>query len=288
MPELAKRILIIDDDPQVLQVVSEFLHRSGYAVWNSTNGEKGLKLATTFKPDLVLCDLQMPVMNGWDFTRQLRAIPGLADIPVIFLSAVTDRAEVRRSMNCGGDDFLNKPLNLQEIAQTVMARLQRRQHLEERQAQRTHSALAIFAGLVDTNPRQLTGEAADSDPARAVTPSEGPGNGHFMAEVNHRRMFVKYTELKAILAYGEYSQAFWGPHKVLFRKPLKQWLRELPLETFVRIHRQSIINLRYFDFLESDPHGHPQVHLKDFGTVLPVSQRCAPQLNRRLKYYQPA
>ena len=89
------------------------------------------------------------------------------------------------------------------------------------------------------------------------------------------------------MAYGEYSNVYWGQDQhILFRKPLKQWELELPPEQFVRVHRQAIVNLAYLDFVEKDAAGKPQIHLRDFKEVIPVSQRETPNFNRCLKNFQ--
>jgi DNA-binding LytR/AlgR family response regulator len=73
----------------------------------------------------------------------------------------------------------------------------------------------------------------------------------------------------------------------MFRKAMKQWAQELAETSFVRVHRQAIINLNFFSHLDKSADGQPQIHLRDFAQPVPVSQRCAPELNRRLKNFRP-
>jgi DNA-binding LytR/AlgR family response regulator len=90
-----------------------------------------------------------------------------------------------------------------------------------------------------------------------------------------------------LLAEGDYSNVYWGKDQhMLFRKSLKQWHAALPPEQFVRVHRQAIINLKYLDFVEKDSEGKQQIHLREFKSIIPVSQRGAPIFNRCLKKFQ--
>lgn len=303
MNNASKRILIIDDDPQINLMVAEFLHRSGYSVWHCTNGEKGLQICDTFKPNLVICDLDMPIMDGWTMISRLRENETHADIPVIFLSACRDRSKIRQSINLGGDDFLSKPLDMNEIIQAIEARLSRKQKEKQRVARKMRTAIEVFAGIINDAGGKETElhwlaetvrpggiQSAPLNRNEMTIEAGAPTNksNYFMAKVNNRQQFVKLTEVKAFTAYGEYSQAYWGNNqKMLFRKPLKQWIKELPPEIFVRIHRQSIVNLKFLSFVEKSNEGKPQIHLKDFHTPLPISQRCTPRLNKLLKQFQP-
>ena len=121
------KILIIDDDQQICRVLGEFLRRQGHESSFACNGNEGLLAVAASKPDLILCDLEMPGMDGQGVVSTLRQDQRLGEIPVIFLSGCTDRRQIRSSMNLGGDDFITKPAQLPEILEAVNARLARRQ-----------------------------------------------------------------------------------------------------------------------------------------------------------------
>jgi hypothetical protein len=295
-----KRILIIDDDPQISLIVAEFLNRSGYSVRHGTNGEQGLQICESFKPHLVLCDLEMPIMDGWTMISRLRENDRYADMPVIFLSACRERSKIRQSMNLGGDDFLSKPMDLSEIVQAIEARLHRQHKDHQRTARKMRAVVEIFSGIIDDVggpegahlPWQAEVESSirsrelafNNNPSISGTSLAAQTNQHIVAKINNRQHLVKLTEIKALTADGEYSQAHWGNNqKMLFRKSLKQWIKELPPAIFVRIHRQSIINLNFLGFIEKNCEGTSRVHLKDFAIPLPISQRCSPAFNNLLK-----
>lgn len=255
------KILIVDDDQQICSVMGQFLRRQGYEVTVANNGEQGLKDAAAWLPDLILCDLDMPGVDGQGVVSALRQDARLGEIPVIFLSACTDRDQIRKSMNLGGDDFITKPAGLQEILEAIVARLERRQ---KQLLQRGHQS------LTET-------QAAPPAPATVLIKNQ------------NRQQYLPLSEVKAFMACGEYANIFWGKDQhVLFRKALKQWQAELPPEQFVRVHRQAIVNLLFLDFVEKDAKGKALIHLKDFKEVIPVSEREAANFNRRLKAFQAA
>jgi DNA-binding LytR/AlgR family response regulator len=197
-------------------------------------------------------------------------------------------------MNLGGDDFLTKPAELPEILAAVNARLERRQRQRARQAEQVQTAVKIFSGIVDdlgspTAALHWLAEAAAGEKPAALPPEppELPKSPEtILAVKDNRRFFVKLSEIKALLADGEYSRAYWGKDQhMMFRKPLKQWERELSAQQFIRIHRNAIINLAFLDFMRQSPAGQRQIHLKDFPEVLEVSQRKAAAVNRALKNF---
>jgi CheY-like chemotaxis protein len=294
------KILIIDDDIAICQVLGKFLRRQGHEVITAADGKLGLAAAVQ-KPDLIICDLAMPALNGHGVLAALRQDKRLEQVPFIFLSGSTSREQVRESMNLGGDDFIPKPASMAEILDTVNSRLQRHQRVQQRQEDDLKKAVEFFSGIVNDlgNPEAAIHWLAEA--AAAERPGKNPDSPHplesvpkppatvetatsFLARKDNRQYFVKLSEVKLLLADGEYSKAFWGKDQsMMFRKPLKQWEKELPENLFIRIHRKAIINLSFLDFVGKTPAGTPQVHLKDYPGAIEVSQRKVPALNRSLK-----
>jgi CheY-like chemotaxis protein len=292
------KILIIDDDVEILEALGKFLRRQGHEVITASDGQAGLAAALE-RPDLIVCDLTMPVLNGHGVLEALRRDKRMEDIPFVFLSGSSNREMIRQSMNLGGDDFIPKPAELPEILETVNARLSRRQRQQQRQHEEVQKAVQIFTGIVNDlgSPSaaiRWLAEAASSQTPDAPRPGpaalaapDAPAS--FLATRDNRQYFVKLSEVKALLADGEYSKAFWGKDQsMMFRKALKQWELELPAAQFIRVHRKAIINLSYLDFVDKNPSGQPQVHLKDFPPAIEVSQRKVPALNSALKSFRPA
>jgi len=118
-----KKILVIDDDPMFCKLVEQVLTQKGYEVLKASKGQEGLRLLFAHKPDLVLLDVAMPGMDGWQTCERIRDI---TDIPVIMLTGQhKDEDEIVRGLDCGADDYLVKPLGAKELVARVRATLRR-------------------------------------------------------------------------------------------------------------------------------------------------------------------
>lgn len=124
---MRKRILVIEDDVSLREfMIKYFLEKEGYDVITAENGEIGLERAKQEIPDLIICDIMMPKMNGYEVIQALHKHPPTARIPFIFLTAMSDRANIRDGMNLGADDFLTKPFVSQELITAVKKRLEKK------------------------------------------------------------------------------------------------------------------------------------------------------------------
>jgi CheY-like chemotaxis protein len=124
-------ILVIEDDPIQRLAVVGILQRSGHRVLWAVDGEQGLDMARQSRPDLIVCDVVMPGMNGYQLVTTLRQEAGLSEVPVIMLTSMGERAQVRVGMTSGADDYLTKPLNAGELRGSVTALLSRRKARRE-------------------------------------------------------------------------------------------------------------------------------------------------------------
>jgi len=124
-------ILVIEDDPIQRLAVVGILQRVGYRVLWAIDGEQGLEMARQSRPDLIVCDVVMPGMNGYQLVTALRQEAGLSEVPVILLTTMTERAQVRVGMTSGADDYLAKPINAPELREAVASLLARRKARRE-------------------------------------------------------------------------------------------------------------------------------------------------------------
>jgi len=115
------KILLVEDDHVLLANLSRFLRLEGFEVIAASNGAEGLRAVGKHRPDLVLCDLRMPEMDGETLLAALRMDASSVGLPVIFLTASTDRAERDAKLQLGASDYLVKPLDLQQLL-TVLRR----------------------------------------------------------------------------------------------------------------------------------------------------------------------
>lgn len=118
-----KKILVIEDDDLVRDGVVELLSEEGFQMFNADNGLDGLRLAQKVLPDLIICDIMMPGLNGYQVLDALQQDQETALIPFIFLTAKSDRSDFRLSMQLGADDFITKPFRSEELKHAVMTRL---------------------------------------------------------------------------------------------------------------------------------------------------------------------
>ncbi|NLE74121.1 MAG: response regulator [Actinobacteria bacterium] len=113
------RILIADDDPDILTIVSMSLEAMGHQVDRATNGREAVSLARTGQPDLVLMDLMMPEMDGYDATVAIKADAATADIPVVALTAKAMRGDEERGRQAGVDGYITKPFRISQVLEAV-------------------------------------------------------------------------------------------------------------------------------------------------------------------------
>ena len=131
---VAANILVVDDTVENLRLISSMLGEQGYEVRPVTNGRLALQAAERDPPDLILLDINMPEMNGYQVCERLKATPALKDVPVIFLTALGDVADKVRAFDVGGIDYITKPFQLEEVQARV------RTHVALRQAGRELTA----------------------------------------------------------------------------------------------------------------------------------------------------
>lgn len=113
------RILVVDDDPYNLKLFVEILEAGGYEVINASNGESGVRAAREHHPDLILLDIQMPVMTGTEACKILKSDPETKDIPVIALTAYAMAGDREHFLSLGFDGYIPKPIDLTEFLKTV-------------------------------------------------------------------------------------------------------------------------------------------------------------------------
>jgi len=118
-------ILIADDDPDILALVSFRLERAGYEVVQARNGEEAVEVALARRPDLAVIDVMMPRIDGYEATRQLRQQEETSRMPIILLTARVQEEDIARGFDAGADDYVRKPFSSQELGSRVQAALGR-------------------------------------------------------------------------------------------------------------------------------------------------------------------
>lgn len=120
-------ILVVDDDPNSLDIVRTYLEARGYAVVTATDGKEALAKLDEVQPALVLLDVMMPGMDGWEVARVVKNHPGFRDTRVIMLTARSDFADKQEGLRAGADDYIVKPIRLDDLGRRVERNLQARE-----------------------------------------------------------------------------------------------------------------------------------------------------------------
>ena len=126
-----EHILVVDDDKDILRLVTSYLQQAGFVVLVALDGETALHTVRRERPDLLLLDLMLPGIDGWDITSTIRADASVASIPIIMLTAKVDDNEKILGLELGADDYITKPFNPREMLARVRAALRRTQWKQE-------------------------------------------------------------------------------------------------------------------------------------------------------------
>jgi eukaryotic-like serine/threonine-protein kinase len=173
---MSARILIVDDTPTNIQMLMAILREQGYQLSAATNGRQAIDVIERVRPDLVLMDVVMPEMDGYDACRRIKASARWRDLPIIFLTAKTDTADIVRGFDVGAVDYVGKPFNSHELLARVSTHLtlQRlRREMEDRNAELARELEVAQEMLTDARRRVDGTLLGDSPAIRALRESIG-------------------------------------------------------------------------------------------------------------------
>ncbi len=149
-------ILIIEDEPRMRANIATILKMEGYSVAQASNGREGAELAAKMLPNLILCDISMPDLDGYGTLRALKEGTDTSRIPFIFLTARGEKGEIRAGMNQGADDYLVKPFETEELLEAIESRLRRVSEIAAQKPNREPSpSLLVPLGLTDREAETL-------------------------------------------------------------------------------------------------------------------------------------
>jgi len=135
------KILIIEDDVDLCQTTSDFLEKEGYSSLQSHDGLNGIKIAMEEMPDLILCDIALPQLDGYQVYKTLQQDSSTEPIPFIFLTAKTEKEDIRAGMNLGADDYITKPFDFDELLTAIQTRLAKYQKRIDQTYENFHGLL---------------------------------------------------------------------------------------------------------------------------------------------------
>ncbi|SNC67814.1 cAMP-binding domain of CRP or a regulatory subunit of cAMP-dependent protein kinases [Hymenobacter gelipurpurascens] len=239
-------ILLIEDNEFIRENTAEILELAGYTVLTAENGKIGVARAIETKPDLVVCDIMMPVLDGYGVLQIFNQNPQLAGVPFIFLTAKTERADLRRGMELGADDYLTKPFDESELLSAITGRLNRFRQLRPEYDLQTPGGLGQFlddASVVGN----LMGLTADRRPHTLKKKQELYAEG----DEPTRLYFVQAGRVKTMrrtAAGKELITGVYGPGEFFGYLPL---LQQIPHpDSAVALEDATLLYIPQEDFLQ--------------------------------------
>src|SRR5437762_4115352 len=156
-----KKILLIEDNDEIRENTAEILELSNYKVLTAENGKRGVELAMGNKPDLIVCDIMMPVLDGYGVLMTLQKNSETQNIPFIFLTAKAERNDFRKGMELGADDYITKPFDDLDLLKAVEMRLKKVDLLKQGFTLDTKGINEFFNHAKDTGEIQLTSDGRE-------------------------------------------------------------------------------------------------------------------------------
>lgn len=223
---------------------------------------EGLALARKLLPELIICDIAMPEMDGYSVLQALSSDTGTATIPFIFLTAKADPKDLRKGMELGADDYLFKPFTMADLVKSVEVRLLKAERLRQQ-----------VKKDIDTVPE-------NEEPERKRVTADSS----ILVMTNNRPETIKVSHIKYISSDEHYSEIVCSDKKpLLVRRQLKEWEDILPPEQFIRIHRKTIINLEFVVRFEKWFNNSFRVYLKEVNEPFEVSRRFGMKLREKIR-----
>ena len=257
-----KKILVIDDDESMLSSLKDLLSLADYEVKTLSDSLAAVKAAENFKPDLIVCDIIMPHLDGLGVLHELIKNSETMNIPFIFLTAKTELADIRRGMELGADDYLVKPFAPSDLLFAIEVRLTKRNQLLNEIASTSNIKIQDIAAK-----KKLSKDC------------------FIILMTSNKAENIKISNIVYIEAMEKYSKVFlYDGKKLVVRKLIKEWNTVLPEECFARIHRSIIINLEYVSRIEKWFNNSFRIYMKNIEKPFEASRRFAVQLKSRLQF----
>ena len=238
-----EKILVIEDEKVLCENIKSALAMNNYEVHTADDGKKGLELAEDVLPDLILCDIMMPVYDGYWVLENIRKHKALTTVPFIFITAKVERDDLRKGMDLGADDYLTKPFKIAELLKAIEVRLTKK---------------AAYKAMVSDSPAKTAKIEKDN---------------FVLLDTGKSIERIQINTIECILADNVYAQIFLTNKKfVTVRKSLTEWEKLLPDDTFIRIHRAAIINLNYVRLIEKWFNQTMIIHMQNYEKPITMSR----------------
>lgn len=227
-----KKLLIIEDNIAVRENLQEILELSEYEVVAAENGKRGVELAKAISPDLIICDIMMPDLDGYGVLRILSKRPETAGIPFIFLTAKTEKSDIRKGMNLGADDYITKPFEEDDLLEAIETRLKKSTLIQK-----------------EFNP-SLEGLNSFIDEAKAIADFN---------ELSHDRKEKTFNKKEVIYSEGDFANYIYF---IISGKVKSVKLDELGKELVIDIHQTGDF-IGYMTLLEDDEYNESAIAMEN-------------------------
>ena len=243
-----KKILLIEDHPDVRENTNEILTLANYAVITAENGRVGVDLAEREKPDLIICDIMMPELDGYGVLHILSKKPELAPIPFIFLTAKTEKADIRKGMEQGADDYLTKPFDDMDLLNAIETRL-RKHAIRSKEYRNSVEGLDSFIGDART-ALQLKDLCKDKKVRTFKKKAEIFAEGDtplfiYFIKSGNVKCFKAHAEGKELITHLYKENDFFGFESVLENLAYQESAIALEDAEVVIIPKQDFLTLLY-------------------------------------------
>lgn len=245
-----EKVLLIEDDNDLRENVIDLLEIEGYKVFGYNTGRNVMNLITEIMPDIIICDIMLPGMDGYQIVEAVRSNEKTKTIPFIFLTARAEMKDLRTGMNLGANDYLLKPYEAEELLGTVRLRLAMNKE--------------------NTKPVEPKASSLHEDDTILLN------NGQTVKS-------IKLSQIICITADAEYSEVFLSDKsKMYIRRLMKEWEELLPESTFIRIHKSTIINLNHLQKAEKWFNNSFRVFIQNYPEPIISSRRYSTKIREKL------
>lgn len=256
-----KKILIIEDNNDLADNISLLLKEHGYKAFVAYSGSAALKLYEQEKPDIVLCDIMLSDISGYKIFKEIKKVETKKSPVFIFLTAKSQRDEIRKGMELGADDYITKPFTYEELIKSIKTQIAKREQFIK---------LSERTSIQRISKKGLEKHKFSYDDYIFINDKKNPG-------------FYSLSNILFIKSVKDYTQINLIDNKrFLLRKPMKYWEEKLPENKFIRIHRQTIINLDYVEKVQEASSNRLSISLKHSNEKFDVSQRYRKKLKSLL------
>lgn len=244
---MKKKILVIEDDLNILKNIKNILEEENYEVATAEDGLVGVKLASEFLPDLIVCDIALPKKNGYEILENISSNKNTNKIPFIFLTAKVEKEDLRKGMRLGADDYIFKPFDISDLLESINMRINKKNNL--------------ISDFSNENQNNKKDKYAMED--------------KLIFNYTGKPLLRKISKIKYLKAETPYVKIKFSSHEnVLQRETLNFWEEKLPSNYFVRIHRSSIINTNYINRIERINKVTYLIHIQDETETFILSKRA--------------